>query len=844
MSDNDRKNPHETKQDHEYHDPLERLTRIFNPTKQSGEQNEHSFLHTNRSTSHSKTSSPSPSSHDDFDLSFLEEELENNLTHDLPFDDQKKQWNSHATSNATASDIAQTGSFNHSKQNNLSVEKYSSPTSHDEEQILDALSPLPIQKNQSPQQEKTTTSANPFFEKRNFISQSESENFFFDESERRENKREETEAVERANRFSQTISQQPETANTQKTYDDNQSFYDTSINHPYKISVDQENWSPKDHTPKDHMDVSSFREESEFFSSSNLVLERQNTERNQTTSDYSSPLDSPDVNRQSSLKGPSQEDHTTNYPYFLEESPSQQKTYNEEISRYNEAQTQYTNKAENVSNPSREVSHSQNNLEAFLSSSESLNIKQNNSFFAHNYTHRNTPPPNVDTYKFSEEIVEKTGPIMVPEVPYEAPEYDIPTGGLEEEFADVLNVGNVPKDNFSQKQQKNESFNEIFHQTMQSSKEGVYINSKEQNADYFSAANMEYNFPSLSENSPYTSSDEIPTHPPAPPPFKSSILGKTFIKGIFLLILIAVGFAGYSHFFMPSQKNDEMVIIHADNTPFKFKPETTETKNDIAHNLDVYKQTTGQNEKQENTQQFLIDNSEKPENLEGFSPEESSNISSSSSTKSDVEDAVTQAINHTIPTREVQTVIVNQDGTVTLAPMHQTENKPAAQSAETIDQISDKFQESSIISSHDSDRNDQESDLKNNIDKIIAANNSNASLEEKFIPIPSHAERNVNVETHAASRPTSPNKVAPQNSEGYYVQLASQPTHELARDSLKNMKSKFGFLIGTRPLNIQPAFIPGKGTYYRVRIQTQDRNEAISLCETIKNSGGNCFITR
>ncbi|WP_139413350.1 SPOR domain-containing protein [Bartonella mastomydis] len=828
MSDNDRKNPHETKQDHEHHDPLERLTRIFNPTKQSGNQNEHSSLETDHSTSHSKTSSP-----DDFDLSFLEEELENNLTHDSTFDDQKKQWNLHATSNATASDIAQTGSFNHTKQNNLSGEKYSSPISHDEEQILDALSPLPIQKNQLFQQKKTATSDNPFT--------SESEKFFFNESEKRENKRNETETVEQTNRFSQTTSQQPKTSNIQKTYDDNQNFYDPSINHPYKISENQESWTQEDYT-----DVSSSSKANQSFSSSNLVSERQSMPRNQTTSGFSSPLDSTHVDKQSYLEGSSQEDHTTDYPHFFEENPSQQETYSEKIPTYNEVQTQYLNKAENVSNPNREISYNQNNLDEFLSSSKPLNTKQTDRFFAHNYTHRNTPPPNVDTYKFSEEIVEKTGPIMVPEVPYEAPEYDVPTGGLEEEFADVLNVGHIPTDNLSQKQQKNETFNEIFHQTMQNSKEGVYINSKEQNADYFSAANMEYNSPSLSENSPYTSSDEISMPPSAPPLLKSSILSKVLFKGIFLLILVAIGFAGYSHFFMSSQKNEERVIIHADNTPFKFKPETTETKNDVAHNLDVYKQTTGQNDKQEHTQQFLIDSSEQPSNLEGLNTEESPHVSPSSSTESDVEDAVTEAINHTIPTREVQTVIVNQDGTITLSPVHQTEKKTAPQSTESINQIPDELQESSVVLSHDSDKNDQESDydLKNNIDKIIAENTSNTNIEEKFIPIPSHAERNTEVETQAASRPTAANRVAPQNSESYYVQLSSQPTHELARDSLKIMKSKFGFIIGSRPLNIQPAFIPGKGTYYRVRIQTQNRNEAIILCETIKNSGGSCFITR
>ncbi|WP_375666542.1 SPOR domain-containing protein [Bartonella sp. TT121SHDZB] len=838
MSDNDRKNLHETKHDHEHHDPLERLTRIFNPHKQSGNQNEQSSLKTDRSTSH-----PEISSHDDdFDLSFLEEELENNLAHDLPFNDQKKQWDLHATSNATASDIAQAASFNHSKQNNLSKEKYSSPSCHDEEQILDALSPLPIPKNQSPQQKTTATSANPFLEKSNLMSQSESENFFFDKSERRENKREMPEDVERTNRFSQINSQQPETTNIQKTYDDNQNFYDTPINHPYKISADQENL-----IKKDYPDVSFSTEENEFFSSSNLESEKQNTARNQTTSTFSSPLDSPPVDRQSYLKGASQEDHTTNYPHFFEAPPSQQETYSEKVPIYNEAQTQHINNTENISNLNREISYNKNNLDEFLSSSASLNTKQTDSFFAHNYTGRDTPPPTVDTYKFSEEIVEKTGPIMVPEVPYEAPEYDVPTSSsLEEEFADVLNVGNVPTDNFSQRQQKNEFFNEIFQQTMQNSKEGVHINSKEQNANYFSAANMEYNSPSFTENSPYTSPDEVSTPPSAPPPLKSFIFGKTFIKVFFIFILMGIGFASYSHFFMPTQKNEETVIIHADNTPFKFKPETTEIKNDVAHNLDIYKQTTEQNEKQENTQQFLIDNSEKPENLEKLNPEESSNFSSSSANESDVEDAVTEAINHTVSTREVQTVIVNQDGTVTLAPVHQTESKATDQSEESTDQDSNELQDSSLVSSHDSDINDQERDhdLKNNIDKIIAENNFSSNIEEKFVPIPSHAERNTKVETPAASRPTSPNRVAAQNSESYYVQLASQPTHELARNSLKNMKSKFGFLIGARSLNIQSAFIPGKGTYYRVRVQAQDRNEAIILCESIKSSGGSCFITR
>ncbi|MBB4076145.1 hypothetical protein GGR08_000433 [Bartonella fuyuanensis] len=834
MSDNDRKNLYETKQDHEHHDTLERITRIFNPNKQIGNKNERFSLPTNQSTSH-REALPHD---DDFDLSFLEEQLTDNLTHNLSFDDQKKQWNLHAISNASDSDIAQTASFKHLKQNSLSEEKYSSPANHDEEQILDALSPLPIQKNQSPHQKTPSTSVNPFFEKNNLISKSESENFFFDKSEKRENKRDTAESMEQAY-LSQATSQQSETQNPQKNYDDNQNCFETPLNNPYKISADQENWL--------ETDISSSTEENKFFSSSNFASEKQKTTKNKTTGDFSSPLYSTQVGKQSYLKEETKENYTSNYPYFFEAPLSQQEIYSKKVPIDNDAQAQAIKNAENISTSDSETSYNENNLNEFLSSSDSLNMKQTASFFAHNYMHRNTLPPSVDTYKFSEEIVEKTGPIMVPEVPYEAPEYDLPTsGGLEEEFADVLNVGNIPTDNFPQKQQKNEVFNEVFHQTMQNSKEGVSINSKEQNADYFSVANMEYNSSSFTENLPDTSSDEIPMHSSASSPLKNFIFSKIFIKGIFLLILIAIGFSGYSHFFMTSHKNEETIIIHADNAPFKLKPETTETKNDVEHNLDIYKQTTEQNEKQENAQQFLIDNSEQPENLEKLNPEESLNFSSPFSNEFDVEDAITEANSHTVPTKEVQTVIVNQDGTVSLSPVHQIKSKNTAQSEEAINQTSDELQNSSLVSSYDSDINDQEieHDLKNSIDKIIAENTFNLNTEGKFIPIPSQAEKNAHVEASAASHLTSSNRVTPQNSENYYVQLASQPTYELAKDSLKNMKSKFGFLIDARPLNIQPAFIPGKGTYYRVRIQTHNRNEAVSLCENIKNSGGNCFITR
>lgn len=110
--------------------------------------------------------------------------------------------------------------------------------------------------------------------------------------------------------------------------------------------------------------------------------------------------------------------------------------------------------------------------------------------------------------------------------------------------------------------------------------------------------------------------------------------------------------------------------------------------------------------------------------------------------------------------------------------------------------------------------------------------------------MPLSVKPNLTAQTHSGDRSNLSAQVTTQNSENYYVQLASHPTSELAENSLKKLKSKFGSLIGERPFNIQSTSIPEKGTYYRVRIQTQNRNEAINLCENIKISGGNCFVTR
>jgi hypothetical protein len=76
------------------------------------------------------------------------------------------------------------------------------------------------------------------------------------------------------------------------------------------------------------------------------------------------------------------------------------------------------------------------------------------------------------------------------------------------------------------------------------------------------------------------------------------------------------------------------------------------------------------------------------------------------------------------------------------------------------------------------------------------------------------------------------------------VQIASQPTAEAAQTSYQNMARRYASILGGHAVNIVKADISGKGTYYRVRIATSSKDDAIALCTKYKAAGGNCFVSK
>jgi len=76
------------------------------------------------------------------------------------------------------------------------------------------------------------------------------------------------------------------------------------------------------------------------------------------------------------------------------------------------------------------------------------------------------------------------------------------------------------------------------------------------------------------------------------------------------------------------------------------------------------------------------------------------------------------------------------------------------------------------------------------------------------------------------------------------MQVASQPTVESAQSTYQDLQRRYGSVLAGRTANIVKAEIAGKGTFYRVRVPAQSRNDAINLCTSYKAAGGTCFVSR
>nr|WP_282449212.1 SPOR domain-containing protein [Roseibium sp. CAU 1639] len=109
---------------------------------------------------------------------------------------------------------------------------------------------------------------------------------------------------------------------------------------------------------------------------------------------------------------------------------------------------------------------------------------------------------------------------------------------------------------------------------------------------------------------------------------------------------------------------------------------------------------------------------------------------------------------------------------------------------------------------------------------------------------------NLTPQASAPAAPAAPATPAVSGSTGtiapgtYIVQVTSQRSAAAASDAYSGLQRRYPSVLGNRNAVIVAATVEDRGVFYRARIPTGSRDEAISLCESLQAAGGDCFVRR
>jgi SPOR domain len=130
---------------------------------------------------------------------------------------------------------------------------------------------------------------------------------------------------------------------------------------------------------------------------------------------------------------------------------------------------------------------------------------------------------------------------------------------------------------------------------------------------------------------------------------------------------------------------------------------------------------------------------------------------------------------------------------------------------------------------------------------IAPTQNAAQAKSQQRITAPVVSQPVVNSPTIIARAPSTPAATAPaqaaSGSGSFSVQLAAPGSDKEARDTFSSLQRKFPNDLGGMSPSIRRAEV-GERTIYRLRVGPMERAEATSLCESLKYSGGQCFVAR
>ncbi len=514
------------------------------------------------------------------------------------------------------------------------------------------------------------------------------------------------------------------------------------------------------------------------------------------------------------------------------------------------------------------------------------------------YRAPSAPAPEVETLNVAEEKVEQTHSLDLPEVHYAEEDSKAGLSELEAEFAEVFSTVGLEETSADSEahSQADKAFEDIFRENAPS-----YMASMGAGAALgvgAAAATAAYGAQQARQPLAGGSADDLYNHwavQGTPDQGTQVQGGQSFANEDYgaqppeddlgraaeayrnrpvrgrrgLLLASAVGavvlLGGIGYHFIGGRESGEPVVIHADSKPIKVQPTNPGGATVPNQERAVYDSASGKTPGNP-TQKSLISSGQEPVDIQNA--DDGNNTADAASqgqtpqgqtSQNQTAQAGSNQNGAMIKPHEVETMVVRPDGTIVQPDQSQqpsapqtanNDMQPAAPSSD--DQIGaiaggntsgqTVMPSASVTSTPITPTAAPQAPQQAN----TAEQTPRLPLHPSVIPSSRPAEQPVRIVGTVPQRTqaAAPQVASAAGAGAYYLQIASQPSAELAQRSYANMAQKYSGVIGGHAVDIKRADIAGKGTYYRVRVQAGSREDAIALCARLKSAGGSCIVTR
>ncbi|MBN8244467.1 SPOR domain-containing protein [Nitratireductor aquimarinus] len=297
--------------------------------------------------------------------------------------------------------------------------------------------------------------------------------------------------------------------------------------------------------------------------------------------------------------------------------------------------------------------------------------------------------------------------------------------------------------------------------------------------------------------------------------------------------------------------NTAPAVVRADNDPVKVKPENPGGQQVPNQDNQVYQRVTGGETDSDPAQERLVSTAEEPVEVPLAAPKSEERLDPNAG---DTAAPTSEPVTAMTP-RRVRTMVVRPDGTIVPrepeAPV-QTATETAGAPAAT-GNAQEVAPDARLAAA--GENAPASGTAQTGAGETAAAPNVQAPVPTSRPAAPAApqqpaAQQQSSQVAAAPSQPTQPVAQAPApapvttGTDGWSVQISSQPTVEAAQKSYQDMAQRYGNLLTGKGVNIVKAEIAGKGTYYRVRIPSSSKDDAIRLCSQLKSAGGSCFVSK